>query len=578
MICSATAGRFRAQTALALVFVAGLACASAGAQTIGPVFVIPMENHNWTQPSTYTSTKQILGNPAAPFINSLVTPGNPNAQYVSYASNYQNAASGDHPSEPNYIWSEAGTNFGVASDNDPTTGTTSSNTFNTPHLTRLLSAAGVIWNNYQEDYQISGLGPTHSASGTYAAGATNLYNGSTQYSYAVKHNPMAFFIDTQTQNVYPISKLATDLANNTVGQYNWITPDLYNDMHTALSAGYTYQGTHYTGDQAAVAQGDNFLSVVVPLIEASAAFQQQNGTIILWNDETEGGDTSNFTIMEIVISKLAKGNAYTNTIRYTHSSDLKTMQELFSVPNSASASGFLNDAANATDFADLFVPGSLPNAGAASLSVNRACCLAPGGCSVLTPAGCSAAGGTQGPFNSACSTYCCGALSFTAPPQAAFTCPSGAPGFSASATGGSGPLAYSWQVQTAPSSWTTLSSSPTSVPCSAAGGVGSGMASASAYASDSTPITITGCLGVQHWQIQAVVTDNAACGSLASNPATLLICPADFNCSGSVTVQDIFDFLSAWFAARPSADFNGSGSVTVQDIFDYLSAWFAGCA
>ena len=51
----------------------------------------------------------------------------------------------------------------------------------------------------------------------------------------------------------------------------------------------------------------------------------------------------------------------------------------------------------------------------------------------------------------------------------------------------------------------------------------------------------------------------------------------DFNSSGAVTVQDIFDFLSAWFARSPRADFNGSGTVTVQDIFDFLAAWFAGC-
>ena len=54
-------------------------------------------------------------------------------------------------------------------------------------------------------------------------------------------------------------------------------------------------------------------------------------------------------------------------------------------------------------------------------------------------------------------------------------------------------------------------------------------------------------------------------------------CPADFDCSGTVTVQDIFDFLSAWFARDPRADFDGSGSITVQDIFDFLGAWFSKC-
>ncbi len=54
-------------------------------------------------------------------------------------------------------------------------------------------------------------------------------------------------------------------------------------------------------------------------------------------------------------------------------------------------------------------------------------------------------------------------------------------------------------------------------------------------------------------------------------------CPADFNGANGLTVQDIFDFLAAWFAGTPTADFNGVNGITVQDIFDFLSAWFAGC-
>jgi len=64
-------------------------------------------------------------------------------------------------------------------------------------------------------------------------------------------------------------------------------------------------------------------------------------------------------------------------------------------------------------------------------------------------------------------------------------------------------------------------------------------------------------------------------------------CRANFNGVNGVTVQDIFDFLGAWFAGCTaggagacqygSADFNGVSGLTVQDIFDFLSAWFAGC-
>ncbi len=53
-------------------------------------------------------------------------------------------------------------------------------------------------------------------------------------------------------------------------------------------------------------------------------------------------------------------------------------------------------------------------------------------------------------------------------------------------------------------------------------------------------------------------------------------CAADFDASGVLAVQDIFDYLAAWFAGDPRADFNGGG-LSVQDIFDYLAAWFGGC-
>jgi glucose/arabinose dehydrogenase len=54
-------------------------------------------------------------------------------------------------------------------------------------------------------------------------------------------------------------------------------------------------------------------------------------------------------------------------------------------------------------------------------------------------------------------------------------------------------------------------------------------------------------------------------------------CPADFNASHALDTQDIFDFISTWFAAKLAADFNASGGLDVQDLFDYLNAWFAGC-
>ena len=131
--------------------------------------------------------------------------------------------------------------------------------------------------------------PLKSLSGTSPV-YTNQYNGSNQYNYAPKHNPQVFFSATNgpssAPNYAPLQQLSTDLTNNTVARYNWIRPDQFNDMHTALTNGFTYHGVTYTGDAASIAQGDNFLSIVIPMIEASQAFKN-NGVIVIWNDETE---------------------------------------------------------------------------------------------------------------------------------------------------------------------------------------------------------------------------------------------------------------------------------------------------
>ncbi|MFL5626366.1 MAG: hypothetical protein ACJ788_12310 [Ktedonobacteraceae bacterium] len=66
--------------------------ATAAIQT---VFLIMMENHNWSE---------IKNSPSAPYINHTLLP------MASYAEQYY-IPPGNHPSEPNYLWLEAGTNL-----------------------------------------------------------------------------------------------------------------------------------------------------------------------------------------------------------------------------------------------------------------------------------------------------------------------------------------------------------------------------------------------------------------------------------------------------------------------------------
>ncbi len=71
--------------------------------------------------------------------------------------------------------------------------------------------------------------------------------------------------------------------------------------------------------------------------------------------------------------------------------------------------------------------------------------------------------------------------------------------------------------------------------------------------------------------------NGATCNTGGST--TIPCCYADYNKTGGITVNDIFDFLSDWFAGSRYANTGGNGgpaSLAVQNIFDFLSAWFAG--
>src|SRR5262249_44114116 len=100
-------------------------------KSIQTVFLIMMENQNWSS---------IKGSASAPYINNTILP------MASHAEQYYNPP-GNHPSLPNYLWLEAGTNFGFSSDLLPS----SAHQNTTNHLVTLLKNAGISWRSYDED-------------------------------------------------------------------------------------------------------------------------------------------------------------------------------------------------------------------------------------------------------------------------------------------------------------------------------------------------------------------------------------------------------------------------------------------
>ncbi len=275
---------------------------------IQTVFIILMENHNWTGDGNL----DIKNNPAAPYINKTLVP------MGSHAEQYYNPPN-LHPSLPNYLWLEAGTNFGILDDGPPSQHPLPSK----KHLVTLLRNANISWKAYLEN--ITGKVCPLTDDG----------------EYAVRHEPFAYFDDVSNhqnpnskyciEHLRPYGELAQDLQNGTVAQYNWITPNLCDDMHDACGGN-------------PIAHGDTWLSQNVPAILNSSVFQKGGALFIVW-DEADKGDGP---IPMLVLSPFAKGNSYSNSVHYTHGSMLRTMQEIFSVKP------LLRDAGKEKDLSDMF--------------------------------------------------------------------------------------------------------------------------------------------------------------------------------------------------------------------------------
>lgn len=169
-----------------------LPAARAELPAIKTVFLILFENHDWID---------IRDTNHCPYINQEVLPR------AAFAENYSTPP-GLHPSEPNYIWLVAGTNFGIKTDKPPSVNEVDT----TNHLAFQLDRAGIPWRAYQEG--ISGKDIPKVDKG----------------NYAVRHDPFMFFkgINTDlrycTKHIRPFTELAGDLASGRVGRFNFITP------------------------------------------------------------------------------------------------------------------------------------------------------------------------------------------------------------------------------------------------------------------------------------------------------------------------------------------------------------------
>jgi phospholipase C len=272
------------------------------------VFVIMMEN---------TGFDSLIGNPNAPFINSLASTG-------GLATNYTGVT---HPSQPNYIAATSGDLNGVLDDMDITV--------NVPNIVDQLETHGKTWKAYMQSLSL--------------CNGNKLAHACGNQLYERKHNPFVSYQDVQTNaarmaNIVDFSQsFSTDLANNTVPNYSWISPDQCNDMHGR----FTLDPNDLCGFahvQNLIATGDAFLRSTVNQIMNSETWQNSNSAIFITWDESDFtgsgpfgfGDTSGccdappndgggHVVSLVLLSE--NETARTSSVAYNHYSMLATIQD-----------------------------------------------------------------------------------------------------------------------------------------------------------------------------------------------------------------------------------------------------------
>jgi phosphatidylinositol-3-phosphatase len=172
--------------------------------------------------------------------------------------------------------------------------------FDVDNITRQLLTHGLTWRSYQESIPHAG------------------FEGIGAYPYVKRHDPLAYFTDTNTAsealNAVPYP---ADITNDIGANYNYVTPNLLNDAH---------DGTM----QAA----DNWLRTHVPAILARPEFQPGgDGIMIITFDEGNLGSDNrcNATmsrgcgghILTVVVGPQVR-RGFKSAHWYNHESVLKT--------------------------------------------------------------------------------------------------------------------------------------------------------------------------------------------------------------------------------------------------------------
>jgi hypothetical protein len=303
----------------ALIFFVAATTSFAQVPKVRHVLIVLEENTNYADVCGPNNTSM-------PFLCSLKSQG-------SFSANYYSPT---HPSIGNY--DDLG--WGVVTTNDDSC---APNTCGFPYsgdnIVRELQAASQTWKGYAESLP------------------STCYLGGDSGLYAVRHSPIPYISDVQSNclNRYVAFEdtnlgFAHDLANNTLPNYAFITPNLCDDAHDCTLPGSPIP--------------DQWLqnNVVQPLLDSGHLNPTTGDTILIVTfDESNVDDTNGGGLVYWFIMGTGVKQNYQSTGPgvspgfYSHESTLRVIAEMLG----ASVSG-LGGAANAPDMAEFFGTSSNP--------------------------------------------------------------------------------------------------------------------------------------------------------------------------------------------------------------------------
>lgn len=255
-----------------------------------------------------TSYSEVIGNSAAPYLNSLAGKNGLATQY------YGNV----HPSIGNYIMMTTGT-LAVTDDNFL-------GTIQNDNLVRQFTKDGKTWKAYLEDLPSPG------------------YLGGDTAFYIQHHNPFSYFTDVATNpaeaaNMVPFPQFAADLAANALPNFSFVVPNSRNDAHDCPG------GAASCTAADRLAPADAWLQKnIAPLIASPAMATTllvivfDEGTIA---DVTNGGGH----VATVVVSTGGK-QGYQGVGIYQHQNLLRTIGEalgLSAIPGQGATAGNMGE-------------------------------------------------------------------------------------------------------------------------------------------------------------------------------------------------------------------------------------------